>query len=337
MGDTLTGHEARVRCLAFTQNKAAAITTKSVEEAANKLLEKAQRHLSFNPCPSLTTRCPDLPLYDLCSIPEWLKGNPFILSYYRAGYTTRQCIKSVFALHNETLSIWTHLVGFLVVLALSLHILINLGLHRTQDYLVFSVFQLGSLVMLGGSSVYHTLSAHHCEHVHNIALAIDYFGITTMIVGSFYPPVFYLFSCLTVVRTVYLISITLLGVLGMIGPFFAFFNAQKFFWPRTILYSSLTSIGVLPTIHMFFGLPSNEQTLPLYKGIFLMLATYCVGVLIYIFKVPERWYPGQFDVWLHSHQLWHLFVLCAAVVHYFTCIGAFQMWRVTRGVGGGCA
>ncbi|CAJ1037132.1 Haemolysin-III related, putative [Leishmania lindenbergi] len=337
MDDTLTSYEARVRHRAVAQDRAAVFTTKSVEEAANKRRVATQRHRSSNPCPSSITQRSDLPLYDLSSIPEWLKGNPFILSYYRAGYTTKQCFKSVFALHNETLSIWTHLLGFLTVLVLSLHILLSLGLHRTQDYLVFSVFQLGSMVMLGGSSIYHTLSAHHCEQVHNVALAIDYFGITSMIVGSFYPPVFYLFSCLTVVRSVYLITITLLGILGLMGPFFTFFNTQQFYWPRMILYSSLTSIGILPTIHMFFALPTNEQTLPLYRGMFLMLAIYSVGMVIYIFQVPERWYPGRFDVWLHSHQLWHFFVLCAAVVHYFTCIGAFQMWRVTRGVGGGCA
>lgn len=337
MSDTLAGYEARVRCRALVKNKAAVSTTKTVEEAANKLFETAQRHLGFLPSPSPTTRRPDLPLYDVGTIPEWLKGNPFILSYYRAGYTTKQCLKSIFSLHNDTLNIWTHLVGFLIVGVLSLHILLNLGLHRTRDYFVFSVFQLGSMTMLGGSSVYHTLSAHRCEQVHNLALSIDYFGITAMIVGSFYPPVFYLFSCSAVVRAAYLIAVTLLGILGLMGPFFSFFNTQRFYWPRMVLYSSLTSIGILPTVHMFFGLPTNEQTLPLYRGMFLILIVYCVGMLIYIFKIPERWYPGRFDVWLHSHQLWHFFVLSAAVVHHFTCIGAFQMWHVTGGVGGECA
>lgn len=336
MGDTLTRHEACLRCRAIVNNKATADAAKTVEEAKNKLIEKAQRHLSFHSAPSLITRNPALPLYDVATIPEWLRGNPFILSYYRAGYTTKQCVKSIFSLHNETLNIWTHLIGFLIVFALSVHIVMNLELHRARDYLVFSVFQLGSLVMLGGSSVYHTLSAHHCEQVHNIALAFDYFGITAMIVGSFYPPVFYFFSCSNMARAAYLVAITLLGILGLMGPFFTFFNAQKFYWPRMILYSSLTSVGILPTIHMFVGLPTNEQTVPLYEGMFLMLATYCVGMVIYVLKIPERWYPGHFDVWLHSHQLWHLFVLGAAVVHYFTCIGAFQMWRVTGGVGGEC-
>jgi adiponectin receptor len=337
MGDTLTGYEARIRCRAIANSKATTEAAKTVEVAKNKLIEKAQRHLSFNSAPSPATRNPELPLYDVSSIPEWLKGNPFILSYYRAGYTTKQCFKSIFAMHNETLNIWTHLIGFLIILALSAHILVNLELHRTRDYLVFSVFQLGSMVMLGGSSVYHTLSAHRCEEVHNVALALDYFGITAMIVGSFYPPVFYLFSCSNVVRAAYLVAITLLGILGLMGPFFTFFNTQMFYWPRMILYSSLTSVGILPTIHMFVGLPTNEQTVPLYKGMFLMLVTYCVGMVIYIFKIPERWYPGHFDLLLHSHQLWHFFVLGAAVVHYFTCIGAFQMWRVTGGFSGECS
>ncbi|EPY40066.1 hypothetical protein AGDE_03862 [Angomonas deanei] len=68
-----------------------------------------------------------------------------------------------------------------------------------------------------------------------------------------------------------------------------------------------------------------------------MLLIYFVGMVIYIFKVPERWFPGRFDLVLGSHQLWHFFVLAAAVTHYFTCIGAFQLWRVTGDAGGDCA
>lgn len=333
MTDSFALHELATPASVLASKAATESAAKSIG-AASKLIEQAKSR--FAQTPSIRTRCPDLPLYDLSGIPEWLKGNPFILSYYRCGYSTQQCLKSVFAIHNDTCNIWIHLIGLCIVLVLSVHVLLDLGLHRTQDYLVFSVFQLGSLIMLGGSCVYHTLSAHRCEQIHNIALAIDYFGITSMIVGSFYPPVFYLFSCTQVVRAAYLTSVTLLGILGLVGPFFSFFNTQNFYWPRMILYSSLTSIGILPTIHMFFGLPSNELTTPLYSGMFLMLCLYLVGMLIYIFQIPERWFPGQFDLWLHSHQLWHLFVLGAAVVHYFTCIGAFQMWRLTKGASGEC-
>lgn len=305
-----------------------------VAAAASLAMEEAGRQLGYSV--SSNTRTNDLPLYDASDIPDRLKGNPFIRSYYRCGYTTKQCLRSVLALHNETANIWTHLLGFIVALSLSIHALMHLGLARAQDYCVFVIFEIASLVMLGGSSAYHTLAAHHSEHVHNCALALDYFGITFMIVGSFYPPVFYLFACMPVVRLAYLTAVTLLGVLGLAGPFFSFFNTSSFYWPRLILYASLTSLGFLPTVHMYYGLPTNELTLPVYKGMFLMLLIYFVGMVIYIFKAPERWFPGQFDLWLHSHQLWHFFVLAAAVVHFFTCMAAFQLWRVTGTAGGEC-
>ena len=30
------------------------------------------------------------------------------------------------------------------------------------------------------------------------------------------------------------------------------------------------------------------------------------GAIIYANRVPERWFPGKFDLWLHSHQLFHV-------------------------------
>lgn len=41
-----------------------------------------------------------------------------------------------------------------------------------------------------------------------------------------------------------------------------------------------------------------------------------LGAFIYAMRVPERWKPGAFDIVLHSHQLFHLCVVAAALVHY---------------------
>ncbi|EPY22255.1 hypothetical protein AGDE_13517 [Angomonas deanei] len=80
---------------------------------------------------------------------------------------------------------------------------------------------------------------------------------------------------------------------------------------------------------MFHSFPTNELTAPLFSGMFVVFSFYLVGMIIFIFKIPERWFPGQFDLFLNSHQLWHIFVLLATMNHYFFCAGAFQWWRVT--------
>eukprot|EP00250_Pteridium_aquilinum_P010151 c19181_g1_i1 orf=25-549(-) len=63
--------------------------------------------------------------YHAC--PEYLKDNEFILSYYRADFSISQALSSLFKLHNETLNIWTHLLGFLLFLVLTVFTAYELG------------------------------------------------------------------------------------------------------------------------------------------------------------------------------------------------------------------
>jgi hypothetical protein len=53
------------------------------------------------------------------------------------------------------------------------------------------------------------------------------------------------------------------------------------------------------------------------------------GAAIYLFQVPERWWPGHFDYFFSSHQLWHLSIFAAVLVHYFALIHMYE-WRMSR-------
>ena len=57
------------------------------------------------------------------------------------------------------------------------------------------------------------------------------------------------------------------------------------------------------------------------------------GAAIYALQVPERWKPGAFDLAFHSHQLFHVAVVVAALLHS-KAIDILLEWRDAAG---GCA
>ncbi|XP_006350145.1 heptahelical transmembrane protein 2-like [Solanum tuberosum] len=52
-------------------------------------------------------------------LPVYLQDNEFIRDYYRCEWPLKEVALSVFSWHNETLNIWTHLVGFVVFVTLT--------------------------------------------------------------------------------------------------------------------------------------------------------------------------------------------------------------------------
>lgn len=109
--------------------------------------------------------------------------------------------------------------------------------------------------------------------------------------------------------------------------------------------------GVVPLLHMLFqyGFDSQYHYQILMKLVNTGLL-YLIGAMLYAFRLPERLCPGRFDVLVRcpcififclfgitltrlglslrlqfsSHQIFHLFVVAAAVYHYFSVIGHYE-------------
>ena len=270
-----------------------------------------------------------MPLYTIDQIPEWQRDNKYILTHYRAFYTTRMILRSVLAIHNETGNIWTHLIGLLVMVWLSAYVMRDLLVPNWTHYAAYIVLSLGACCCMACSAVFHLFEGHEDRKLLKKLAAGDYFGITTLVVGSFIPPIKFVFHCFPQLQAVYLTMIILLGSVGLVGPFFDFFSDPKFWVKRILIYVLMVGSGVLPTIHVLFILPKNNTTIPFSLGIALMFAFYGTGLIFYVTKAPECLFPGRFDLFCSSHQIWHMFVF-AATVHFYTCMGLYQRYLVSE-------
>lgn len=131
-------------------------------------------------------------------IPQWQQDNSYIQSGYRPPTNSyRRSAASLGYIHNETVNIYTHLVGAVVALATALLLYGSIkpryDMATSEDVLVFSCYFFGAVACLGMSSTYHCVS-NHSEPVNKFGNKLDYLGIIFLIWGSFIPSIFYGFS-----------------------------------------------------------------------------------------------------------------------------------------------
>ncbi|KAM6564140.1 hypothetical protein CsatB_024138 [Cannabis sativa] len=60
-------------------------------------------------------------LVEFHSLPAYLRDNEYIIGHYRSEWPLKQILLSIFSIHNETLNVWTHLIGFFIFLSLTIY------------------------------------------------------------------------------------------------------------------------------------------------------------------------------------------------------------------------
>ncbi|UYV83357.1 ADIPOR2, partial [Cordylochernes scorpioides] len=156
---------------------------------------------------------------------------------------------------------------------------------------------------------------------------LDYCGIAVLIMGSFVPWLYYGFYCEFFKKLIYLTLVLILGVCSMVVSLWDRFGEPRFRWLRAGLFMAYGLMGVIPAVHYLvengFIRAISQASL---GWLFLMAVLYILGALLYAARIPERFFPGKFDIWFHSHQIFHVLVIAAACVH-FKGISAMALYR----------
>ncbi len=251
-------------------------------------------------------------------LPHPWRVNPHIVRGYRFTESKVDCLRSVLQVSNETVNIWSHALGFIIVLAIAFYFYPsshNFSLSSTADVVMAAVFFVAASKCLVCSIMWHTMNSIAEQSLMERFACVDYTGISLLVAASIMTTEYTAFYCEPVSRTVYMGATALLGVGGVIVPWHPTFNRPDMSWARVAFYVSLVISGFIPVIQLNLT-RGPAWCYYFYAPVAKSIAVYLLGACVYASKIPERWWPGGFDYIGGSHNLWHLAVLGGILFHY---------------------
>ncbi|KAH7083415.1 putative membrane protein [Paraphoma chrysanthemicola] len=262
-------------------------------------------------------------------IPAWYQDNEYILSSYRSiSRSYKNSIGSIFGIHNETVNIFSHLLGSALFFLLPIPVYYSLqpryGSATTADIVVFSTFFFGVAICFALSATFHVFN-NHSESVHIFGNQLDYLGIVILMWGSTIPCVYYGFYCDASLQKTYYTLVSVLAAGCVYATLHPAFRRPKYRPYRAAMYSGLGLSFIIPIVHGISKFGWETQMWRMSLDWMALMATFnLVGGAMYGMRIPEKWYPYRFDVWGSSHQIMHCLVICAGIAHLFGLLRSFD-------------
>ncbi|GMM35374.1 PAQR-type receptor [Saccharomycopsis crataegensis] len=267
-------------------------------------------------------------LYHWNDIPEWQKDNHYIFSgYVKETLSYLECLRSLTYLHNESVNIYTHLlpgtVFFGGIFWFFEYYMEYFPSTTWQDQFAFSLFSFGAATALTLSSCFHCLKSHS-ECVATFGNKLDYLGIIILIITSMVSILYYSLIDLPGIRNFFWGLTMAFGAVCSVFSLNDRFRTNKWRPYRALMFVLFGLSGVFPIIAGWWILGGEEvfRRSDLW-WVIAEGALYIFGAFLYAARVPERFAPGKFDIWGHSHQIFHVLVVIAACCHGRGLMGAY--------------
>lgn len=281
-------------------------------------------------------------LYYYHELDEWQQDNHFIRSgYVKETGLIKECVALLFYVHNETGNIYSHLVPSLGIMGLLLWY-INGPLEQYDNSLGIwekvniAQFGLAATFCMFMSSTFHCIKSHS-HTVSKMGNQLDYFGIIILITCSLVSIILFAFYDHPVVKYTFCVIFGILGSICTVltlDPKFLSNVYRPFRLKMFILFGLSGVLPVLTAAYMFGYSNAVERA----NAVWLVLegVFYITGAVLYAARFPERLTHkdenevGHFDIWGHSHQIFHVLVVIAAWCHWKALIGSYHyLHRVT--------
>lgn len=270
--------------------------------------------------PYLLQRLPSLPSPSptvSASYVPTLFREPYILTGYRPVHQNWYCyLLSLFQIHNESVNVWTHLLAGPILLLRWWSNVRAVGYSMDISSLPLCLFLISSLTCYFCSTVAHLFQSHS-EHAHYFFFFMDYVGVAVYQYGCALGHYFYTSTPgwrESIVGQYFLHGTAILGLLSSVGCCFAKSRYRRPYplqrkicqlVPMSLAYA----LGISPIVHRLLTVScAQEPSLNIHS---LHIACFLFSALFFSSPIPECFFPGQFDILGHGHQIFHvLLYLC---------------------------
>ncbi len=253
----------------------------------------------------------------------WFFRERYIHSGYRPLHQNwRYYFLSLLQRHNETINVWTHLIGTLVVLAKTARFTETVDFMKDSHSWPLLILLLSSASYLTFSTVAHLFAAKS-ELCHYSFFYLDYVGVALYQYGSAVVHYYYAIeeSWHTLVRGRFMPIASFLCCLSCFGCCYGKYrNYSLPSWVRKVcqVVPSAVAYGwdTSPVFHRFIvwflsWTRGDFRSSPALLFHFGQVAFFLSSAFFFTQPIPERWFPGHCDFLGQGHQVFHvLMVLC---------------------------
>lgn len=220
--------------------------------------------------------------------------------YRRASASVTDCLLSWTFVHNETVNIYSHILGALVFLSLPTYVFsVSLPpryhIATPTDVLVCTTYLLGVAACFVLSATFHTLMSHS-QTLYLFGMKLDFQGVLVLMWSATVPLVYYTFPCDGRLQAFYLGLLSALAGLCSAVTFLPRFSGPHLGPYRAALFGAFGAGSfALPIAHglLKHGLAEMRGR----AGLGWIAATVVcngLGLVVYGLKVSTRcWFPGE--------------------------------------------
>ena len=240
---------------------------------------------------------------------------PHILSRYRkTNQPWSYYLKSLFWIHNETGNIWTHLLSPALIAGQLYTMRRDVDFSNNASTHGLLIFTVSSCMLTLISAVAHLFRSKSVM-LNYIMFSLDYaaiglfsFGQGTILFYCSGNKLFYTVfgSSYPVLNWVFALNITACVTIG--GTLYSHNNKMKKIFQQSSVFLGFL-FGQIPIYCRLFACIIQNNCLVDHNA-YHISTTVCATLAGIFFgtHMPEGFCPGKFDIWGHSHQLFHIMV-----------------------------